>query len=64
MADATVTYIRRIKNPVKKAYATAVLRWMQNPGMNNEPEFPDNLSYMAAQAVRHQLSAYINGAGK
>jgi hypothetical protein len=55
MATPTESYIRRIRNPAKKAYATAMMQWILNPSMDNEPERPDNLSFMAGQAVRIEL---------
>jgi hypothetical protein len=49
------TYIRRIRNPAKAAYARAYLEWMKTGDQRDEgPEHPQ-LGYMGAQAVRMTL---------
>lgn len=48
------SYIRKIKNANKQAYAEAFLGWLQSGAAGAEPERGD-LSYMAAQAVRINL---------
>ena len=50
------SYIRRIRNVSKRAYAEAYLRWLRaGRPEHQEPLRPNNLSYMAAQAVRLEL---------
>jgi hypothetical protein len=48
------SYIKRIKNAKKKAYAQAYWKWLQGGKKGREPDEGD-LSYMAAQGVRLQL---------
>ena len=50
-------YIRKIKNPSKKQYATEYYNWLKNGKRGEEPDYTDykSLSYMAAQAVRMNL---------
>jgi hypothetical protein len=52
-------YIRRIRNKHKQAYAWAYLAYMDGV-RDTEPERGD-LSYMAAQAVRHELAGLRAG---
>lgn len=47
-------YIRRIRNPAKRAYAEAYLKAMVYHD-STPPEVPPGLSYLAAQAVRIRL---------
>ena len=50
------SYVRRIRNLSKRYYAEAYLRWLQaGRPEHQEPLRPANMSYMAAQAVRHNL---------
>ena len=51
-------YIRRIRNSAKRDYARAYLLHLQG---GPQPETA-GLSYMAAQAVRHQLGAIVKAA--
>ena len=44
-------YIRRIKNPSKRAYAHAYLAWKLRGESDEAPEHP-GIGTMAAQAVR------------
>ena len=46
-------YIRRIRNAAKRDYATRYWAWLSRAGPH--PDEPEELSYMAAQAVRLQL---------
>jgi hypothetical protein len=48
-------YIRRIRNPLKRAYAQAYWKWLASGQQGPEPERDPSLSYMAAQAVRMEL---------
>lgn len=41
------------RNPLKRSYAASYYNYLRNGG--TEPERPEGLSYMAAQAVRMQL---------
>lgn len=52
------TYIGRIRNAAKRAYAIAYARHLSG---GPRPEPPASLSYMAAQAVRMQLEAMPTG---
>jgi hypothetical protein len=51
-------YVRRIKNPDKRAYADQYLQYLLGQ-VKPEPE-RGALSVMAAQAVRLQLTAYFD----
>ena len=54
------TYVRRIRNPRKRAYAHAYLGYLiAFPGSESPPQDPQDLSYMGAQAVRLALSDII-----
>ena len=49
-------YIKRIHNISKREYARAYLQWLRaGRPEHREPLRPNNLSYMAAQAVRLEL---------
>ena len=52
-----VTYIQRIRNPRKRAYAAAYYRWLTRGKLGNGPE--PQCSYMAAQAVRLDLNEMV-----
>jgi hypothetical protein len=54
------TYIKRIRNANKKAYAAMFWAWIQNGSQSQEPAKPKELSYMAAQAVRTNLYCFKN----
>lgn len=60
--SAADTYIRRIRNTSKRAYAREYWYWLVfNDGRPAEAEPKrGNLSYMAAQAVRMDLSSILN----
>lgn len=49
------SYVRRIRNVSKRAYAEVYLQWLRAGRSGQEPLRPNNLSYMAAQAVRLEL---------
>jgi len=51
-------YIKRIRNRTKQVYATNYLCYLM--GTSDKPNDPDNLSYMAAQSVRMQLSEIMD----
>lgn len=51
--NAARDYIERIRNPLKRDYAASFYHYLLNGG--KEPERPEELSYMAAQAVRLEL---------
>jgi hypothetical protein len=53
------TYIKRIRDANRKAYATAFWAWIQAGEQGSEPE-RNGLSYMAAQAVRTNLYCFRN----
>jgi hypothetical protein len=48
------SYVARIRNQPKQSYAREYLAWKRGYRLT-EPERPDSLSYMGAQAVRLQL---------
>jgi hypothetical protein len=50
-------FIHRIRNIHKRDYALDYLRWWTEGG--REPERPDGLGYMGAQAVRMQIEAIL-----
>jgi len=51
--------IASYRNPLKQSYAAHYYHYLRNGG--DEPERPEGLSYMAAQAVRLTLSeAFYN----
>ena len=53
--QAAAAYVRRIRNPLKQAYAQAYASFVATGGGVHEPAQPTGLSYMAAQAVRMDL---------
>jgi hypothetical protein len=52
-----MAYVRRIRNPIKRAYAEAYLAWLERR-RQDAPKVPHGLGYMAAQAVRLTLNTY------
>jgi len=54
---AAQTYVRRIKNALKRDYAQAYLNFLR--GDASEPFVPTKLSVMAAQAVRMHLNVIL-----
>lgn len=54
MVNTVESYIRRIRNTTKKAYAVAFWNWLQSGEQGLEPS-RSGLSCMAAQAVRNNL---------
>ncbi len=52
-------YLKAIRNPAKRTYAYAYLAWvLSGRPERKEPEYETlKLSYMAAQAVRHNINA-------
>ena len=56
---AARTYIQRIRNATKRAYAEDVYRTIIGGGSLSVQ--PDGLSYMAAQAVRMNLADILRG---
>ena len=58
MTEEAASYIRAIRNPIKRAYAEKYAAWNETGGAaETEPLVPVGLSYMAAQAVRMTLAA-------
>jgi len=58
--DATLKYIRSIRNEHKRDYATQYAIWLQRSDEDRETvvePVPHQLSYMAAQSVRMRLHA-------
>ena len=54
--NSAESYVRRIRNVSKRYYAEAYLRWLRAGRLaHREPLRPNNLSCMAAQAVRLEL---------
>lgn len=47
-----VQYLKRIRNPFKRSYGVKYWTWLSTGGQ--EPDY-DDISYMAAQAVRMTL---------
>lgn len=58
MNELLLDYIRRIKNPYKRAYAFDYLAYKR--GALADPPSPD-CSLMAAQGVRMQIDATVDG---
>ena len=56
-AGETARYVKSIRNPLKREYAKAWLRFLTCGG--EEPLDPQGLSYMAAQAVRLNLRELV-----
>jgi hypothetical protein len=53
-------YIEGIRNAKKRDYARAYLNWKRRgEPVDFEPDRPEGLSYMAAQAVRHNVDAIL-----
>jgi hypothetical protein len=52
-------YIRKIRNPFKRAYAVDYWRWLQTCEGDAPAYNPAELSYMGAQAVRINLDGFV-----
>ena len=51
-------YCNLIRNKPKRTYAFAYLQWLQNGAEGLEPQRPQGLSCMGAQAVRMSLGEF------
>lgn len=59
MSGQERSYLRSIRNPVKRAYGFDYVNWLERGSMAEDtppPAVPAGLSYMAAQAVRMRLA--------
>ena len=48
-------YANLIRNKPKRVYAFAYISWLRNGAEGREPERPQGLSFMGAQAVRSSI---------
>jgi hypothetical protein len=62
VCDALNDYVKRIRNPYKKDYASEYAHFAITGGA--EPPDRGPLSYMAAQAVRMNIKEIVNGEAK
>jgi len=58
--ETVAAYVAGIRNPVKRGYAERYVRYLTHGG--TAPSDPDDLSYMAAQAVRIRLGELLRPA--
>ena len=51
-------YANLIRNAAKRRYAFDYIAWLRNGAVGLEPQKPQGLSFMGAQAVRHQVAEF------